>query len=289
MGLFLVLTRMAEVIKHIIIGIVQGLTEFLPVSSTAHIRIVPALLGWDDPGAAVTAVTQLGTLAAVLLFFRKDLVQLGSAGVQSVVQFNMRNQWDERLKRDMRLAWFIVLGTLPIGVLGLAFKQTIETDFRSLELIAWSLIGLAILLGIAEVVAKHRRSMEEMNFMDTQLIGLAQAVALIPGSSRSGTTITAGLFLGLTREAAARFSFLLSIPAVLASGLLELKDLVKHGIGDAGLLNLFLATAVAGIVGYASIAFLLKWLQTRSTLVFIAYRIILGAVIMYLAREGIIQ
>jgi len=278
-----------EVLKNVVIGLIQGLTEFLPISSTAHVRIVPALLGWDDPGASVTAVTQLGTLAAVILFFRKDLVQLGWAAIRSVVGFGQRDQWDDRTKQHVRLAWFIVLGTLPIGVLGLAFKNTIETDFRSLKLIAWSLIGLAIILAIAEVVAKHRRSLEKMNFADTQIIGLAQAAALIPGSSRSGTTITAGLFLGLTRETAARFSFLLSIPAVMASGLLELKDLIQQGIGDAGLFNLLVATAVAGIVGYATIAFLLKWLQTRSTLVFIVYRIVLGILILYLAGEGIIK
>lgn len=278
-----------DLIQSLVIGIVQGLTEFLPISSTAHVRIIPSLLGWNDPGAAVTAVTQLGTLAAVLVYFRNDLLSLMLAGTRSVAQFNRRDEWDEATVRQVKLAWFIVLGTLPIGVLGLLFKHQIENDLRSLAIIGWSLIGLAVLLALAEVVAKHRRKIEDMNFIDTQVIGFAQAVALIPGSSRSGVTITAGLFLGLSRESAARFSFLLSVPAILASGLLELKDLLQHGIGDEGLFNLIVATVVAGIVGYLSIAFLIRWLQTRSTLIFIVYRIALGILILYLSGNQIIK
>lgn len=278
-----------DLFQSLIIGIVQGLTEFLPISSTAHVRIIPSLLGWNDPGAAVTAVTQLGTLAAVLVYFRNDLLSLMQAGMRSVAQFNRRDEWDEATVRQVKLAWFIVLGTLPIGVLGLLFKHQIENDLRSLAIIGWSLIGLAVLLALAEIVAKHRRKIEDMNFIDTQVIGFAQAVALIPGSSRSGVTITAGLFLGLSRESAARFSFLLSVPAILASGLLELKVLLQHGIGDEGLFNLIVATVVAGIVGYLSIAFLIRWLQTRSTLIFIVYRIALGIVILYLSGQQIIK
>lgn len=278
-----------DLFQSLIIGIVQGLTEFLPISSTAHVRIIPSLLGWNDPGAAVTAVTQLGTLAAVLVYFRNDLLSLMLAGTRSVAQFNRRDEWDEATVRQVKLAWFIVLGTLPIGVLGLLFKHQIENDLRSLAIIGWSLIGLAVLLALAEIVAKHRRKIEDMNFIDTQVIGFAQAVALIPGSSRSGVTITAGLFLGLSRESAARFSFLLSVPAILASGLLELKDLLQHGIGDEGLFNLIVATVVAGIVGYLSIAFLIRWLQTRSTLIFIVYRIALGIMILYLSGQQIIK
>jgi undecaprenyl-diphosphatase len=278
-----------DLFQSLIIGLVQGLTEFLPISSTAHVRIIPSLLGWNDPGAAVTAVTQLGTLAAVLIYFRNDLFMLTSAGVKSIVQFGRRTEWDDTVIRNTKLFWFITLGTLPISVLGLVFKNQIENDLRSLSIIGWSLIGLAALLALAEVLAKHRRKVDEMTFFDTQVIGFAQAIALIPGSSRSGVTITAGLFLGLTRESAARFSFLLSIPAVLASGLLELKDLVKHGLGNEGLLNLIVATLVAGIVGYLSIAFLLHWLQTRSTLIFIVYRIALGILILYLSGLGIIH
>jgi undecaprenyl-diphosphatase len=278
-----------DVFQSVIIGLIQGLTEFLPVSSTAHVRIIPALLGWNDPGAAVTAVTQLGTLAAVLVFFRHDLLQLMTAGIKSIVQFDQRSQWNAETTRQVKLAWFIVLGTLPVGILGLLFKHQIENDFRSLEIIGWSLIILAVVLAAAEVAARHQRKLEEMNFTDTQVIGLAQAVALIPGSSRSGVTITAGLFLGLTRESAARFSFLLSAPAVLASGLFELKELIKNGIGEAGLFDLAVATIVAAVVGYLTIAGLLKWLQTRSTMVFIVYRILLGSLILFMASHNMVH
>lgn len=278
-----------DLIQSLVIGIVQGLTEFLPISSTAHVRIIPSLLGWNDPGAAVTAVTQLGTLAAVLIYFRNDIFKLTRAGALSVIQFGRRGEWDDRMINETKLFWFIALGTLPIGVLGLMFKHQIETDLRSLTIIGWSLIGLAVLLALAEVAAKHRRKLDDMNFIDTQVIGFAQAVALIPGSSRSGVTITAGLFLGLTRESAARFSFLLSVPAILASGLLELKDLLQYGIGEEGLSNLIIATLVAGVVGYLSIAFLIRWLQTRSTLIFIIYRIALGILILYLSGHQIIR
>lgn len=278
-----------DLFQTVVIGMVQGLTEFLPISSTAHVRIVPSLLGWEDPGAAVTAVTQLGTLAAVLVFFRRELHDLLLHGIRSVSQMKNRHQWTPEQVRKIRLFWYIVLGTLPIAVFGLAFKHKIETDLRSLVIMATSLIVLAVILGIAELVAKHRRRIEDMNFMDTQWIGLAQAVALIPGVSRSGVTITAGLFCGLTREAAARFSFLLSVPAILASGLLELVDLWLGGLGQAGLFNLLMATATAGMVGYLSIAFLIRWLQTHSTLIFIVYRIGLGILIWWLVSESIIQ
>ncbi len=275
--------------QSLIIGIVQGLTEFIPISSTAHVRIIPALFGWDDPGAAVTAVTQLGTLLAVLIYFRKDIIHLSAAGWVSVFQFKQRSLWNEQLRTQVRLFWYIMAGTIPIGICGLAFKKIIEDDLRSLWIISASLIVLAILLALAERLAKHNRKISDMNFTDTQIIGLAQAVALIPGSSRSGVTMTAGLFLGLTREAAARFSFLLSIPAVLASGLFELKDLAETGFGQMSMFNLVLATAAAAVVGYASIAFLLKWLQTRTMWVFIIYRVFAGLLIIYLLLQGWIQ
>ncbi len=275
--------------QSLIIGIAQGLTEFIPISSTAHVRIIPALFGWDDPGAAVTAVTQLGTLLAVFVFFRKDILRLNLAGIQSLIGYRRRGTWTPELRGDIRLFWFIVIGTIPIGVFGLLFKDMIEHDFRSLWIISGSLIGLAILLALAEKLAKHHRNMDGLTFIDTQLIGLAQAAALIPGVSRSGVTITAGLFLGLTRETAARFSFLLSIPAVLTSGLFELKELAETGFGPMSPLNLLLATVAAGVVGYASIAFLLKWLQTRTTWLFILYRIFAGLLIIYLLLQGWIE
>ncbi|MCB0833602.1 MAG: undecaprenyl-diphosphatase UppP [Bacteroidetes bacterium] len=275
--------------QAIIIGLVQGLTEFIPISSTAHIRIIPSLLGWNDPGAAVTAVTQLGTLAAVFVYFRKEVVSLSMAAWTSIIDFRSRQNWSEEQKSNTKLAWFIALGTVPIGILGLTFKHQIETDLRDLRIIGGSLIVLAILLAIAEVIAKHRRNVSEMTLVDTQIIGLAQAIALIPGASRSGVTITAGLFIGLTRPSAARFSFLLSIPAVLASGLLELKELIVMGTGNAALGTLAMATLVAGVSGYASIAFLLRWLQTRSTFLFIWYRLFLGTLILWLSAASLIR
>lgn len=276
-------------LQALIIGIVQGLTEFLPVSSTAHVRIVPSLLGWEDPGAAVTAVTQLGTLAAVFIYFWNDWTGLLKAGVISVTGFSGRHSWTPDFTHQVRLAWFIVLGTVPIGVCGLLFKDYIENEWRSLYIIGGALIALAVLLAVAETAARHLRTIRDMTFRDTQWVGLAQALALIPGVSRSGVTLTAGLFIGLTRESAARYSFLLSIPAITASGLLELKDLIENGFGGIGLFNLVLATLAAGVVGYASIAFLIRWLQTRSTLIFIVYRIVIGAVIIGLAYAGIIR
>lgn len=276
-------------LEAIVIGVVQGLTEFIPISSTAHVRIVPALLGWADPGAAVTAVTQLGTLGAVLVFFRSDIVHLTRAAFVSVTSYHRRRDWNERTRADVRLAWLIALGTIPIGICGILLKDVIENEFRSLTIIAGSLIGLAILLALAEWISTRRRAMHDMGLVDTQIVGWAQALALIPGVSRSGVTITAGLFIGLTRETAARFSFLLSIPAVLASGLFELRDLFEKGLGGEGLINLAVATIVAGVAGYASIAFLIKWLQTRSTLIFILYRIVLGLLILVLVNMGMIE
>jgi undecaprenyl-diphosphatase len=271
-----------DLFQAVILGIVQGLTEFLPVSSTAHLRIVPALLGWSDPGAAFTAVTQIGTMAAVLLYFRNDLLRLSRAFTRSALQLRPFES------ADARLAWFILLGTIPIGILGLLLKDHIETSFRSLHVIAASLIGLALLLYVAERIGRRTRSVEQIGWLDAMLIGFAQAVALVPGSSRSGTTITAGLFVNLTREAAARYSFLLSIPAVTLSGMYELyqmRDLLAGNLGTA----LVVATAVAGVVGYASIDFLLRFLRTHSTYLFIAYRVSLGLLIFLLLALNILQ
>ncbi|MDT8322943.1 MAG: undecaprenyl-diphosphate phosphatase [Bacteroidota bacterium] len=258
--------------EAIVLGIVQGLTEFLPISSTAHLRIVPALLGWDDPGVAFTAVTQIGTLIAVFVYFRQDIATLGRAFLRSIIRLRpFENE-------EARMAWWIMFGTIPIGVFGLLFKDVIETDLRSLHVVAGSLIVLAMLLAAAEYIGKRRRKITSMRLLDTQLIGLAQALALIPGASRSGTTITAGLFLHLKREDAARFSFLLSIPAITLSGVYQLYQLRDQLFGDFGI-ALFVAVAVSGIVGYLSIAFLLQYLRTHSTLLFIVYRIAIGTMI----------
>ena len=282
-------------LEAIVLGIVQGLTEFLPISSTAHLRIVPAFAGWEDPGAAFTAVTQLGTLAAVLLFFRKDLLRIARAWVRSLGQAEggralRGDRAGPPLDRDARLGWYIVLGTVPIGLLGVIFKDQVETGARNLYLIAGALIVLGLVLLLAERVGSRDRGMEEIRTADGFTVGIAQALALIPGVSRSGATITAGLFMGLDRAAAARFSFLLSVPAVVLSGLLELGSILSGEEGQSTTVAaLVVATLLAFLTGYASIAFLLRFLATHSTRVFVAYRVGLGAVVLALLAAGAIE
>src|SRR6478736_3677803 len=230
-----------DAIQAIVLGIVQGLTEFLPISSTAHLRIVPAFLGWDDPGAAFTAVIQLGTMAAVLLYFRKDLWRIITTWFKSLYTPELRGEL------DARMGWYIGLGTIPIGVFGLIFKDQIESGAR----------------------------------------GLSQALALVPGVSRSGSTISAGLFAGFDRESAARYSFLLSIPAVVLSGLFEARKIGEPGGAD--FVPTLIATVLAFIVGYASIAWMLRWLTSHSTVVFVVYRVGLGALVLVLTAAGAIS
>jgi undecaprenyl-diphosphatase len=268
-------------LEAIVLGIVQGLTEFLPISSTGHLRIVPAFLGWDDPGAAFTAVTQLGTLAAVLLYFRHDLRRIAVAWVHS-----LRNP-EVRRTTDARLGWYILLGTIPIGIFGFAFADQIEHEARNLSLIGTTLIVLGLILLAAERSGKRERDLDDLNVRDGIAIGFAQALALIPGVSRSGATLTAGLFLNLERAAAARYSFLLSVPAVVLSGLFELKDI--GGEGGAGFGPTAIATALAFVSGYLAIAFMLRFLQTNSTLVFVVYRVVLGALVLSLVAAGAIS
>ena len=270
-------------LQAIILGLIQGLTEFLPISSTAHLRVVPALLGWPDPGAAFTAVTQLGTLLATFVYFWGDIRSLTFGTIQGL----RSGQPFEH--PQSRLALGILVGTIPIGVLGLLFKKAIERDLRSLQVVAAALILLAIILSIAELIATHKRGMEEMTFLDAVLIGVGQAAALIPGASRSGSTITAGLFLGLNRETAARFSFLLSIPAVAAAGILELRTIIKEKELSGILAPTIVATIVAFISGLAAIAFLVRFLASRSTGVFIVYRIVLGVALLVMLSRGILQ
>ena len=273
-----------SVIESIVLGIVQGLTEFLPISSTAHLRIVPAFLGWEDPGAAFTAVTQLGTMAAVLLYFRHDLWRIARAWVAG-----LRDE-SRRRELDSRLGWYILLGTIPIGIFGLVFKDQIETGARDLYLIGTTLIVLGLVLLAAEKVGTRERDIDRINARDGMIIGLAQAAALVPGVSRSGATISAGLFLGFNREAAARYSFLLSVPAVVLSGLFELRGIVsgdEHT--DTTALSLVLATGMAFVVGYASIAFLLRYLARHTTIVFVVYRVVLGALVLVLVSAGAIS
>ena len=269
-----------DAIQAIVLGIVQGLTEYLPVSSTAHLRIVPAFLGWEDPGAAFTAVTQLGTLAAVLLYFRTDLLRIATTWLRSLRDPALRGSL------DARMGWYIILGTIPIAVFGFVFSDQIESGARELYLIGTTLIVLGLLLLYAEHVARRNRGLEDIRRRDGIVIGFAQAAALVPGVSRSGATITAGLFLGFDRESAARYSFLLSVPAVVLSGLFE----IRH-IGDedgAGAVPTLIATVLAFVVGYASIAFLLRWLAHHSTAIFVAYRVVLGTVVLVLTAAGVI-
>jgi undecaprenyl-diphosphatase len=267
--------------EAIVLGIVQGLTEFLPISSTAHLRIVPAFAGWDDPGAAFTAVVQLGTLAAVLLYFREDLWRIARASLTAL------RDPRERRSTDARLGLYIVLGTIPIGLFGLIFKDQIETGARNLTLIGCTLIALGLLLLAAERRASHRRTLDDLQARDGWIIGLAQAAALVPGVSRSGSTLTAGLFLGFDRVAAARYSFLLSVPAVVLSGLFEARKI--GGPHSPAAVPTIIATLLAFVVGYASIAWMLRYLVRHSTAVFVAYRVALGALVLVLTAAGAIS
>ncbi len=269
-----------DAFQAIVLGIVQGITEFLPISSTAHLRIVPAFAGWEDPGAAFTAVTQLGTMAAVLIYFRHDLWNIARAWTLSL------RDPQHRGTLDARLGWYILLGTIPIGVFGLAFDTQIETHARNLILIGCMLIALGISLFVSEKTATHERGIESLTLRDGMVIGLAQAAALVPGVSRSGATITAGMFLGLERAAAARYSFLLSVPAVVLAGLFQLKDIGGEGSAPAG--ATIIATALAFVTGYAAIAFLLRFLANNTVTVFVAYRLVLGIVVLALVAAGVI-
>lgn len=265
-----------------VLGVVQGLTEFLPISSTAHLRVVPAFAGWSDPGAAVSAIIQLGTMAAVVLFFWRDLVRILGAWFATVV---LRRR-SESSRADSRMGWFIIAGTIPISVFGLAFKDHIETSARDLRLIGATLIVLGALMWACDKAFPQTKAVSDLNLRSAMFFGLAQALALIPGVSRSGATITAGRAMGFSREAAARYSFLLSIPAVVLSGALEAVS--AGGSGAVAWGPTLLATVIAFIVGYASIAWLLKWLVTHSTAMFAGYRILLGATVLLLVANGAI-
>ena len=272
---------MEKILEGILYGIIQGLTEFIPISSTAHVRVVPALLGWEDPGAAYTAVIQIGTLLATLLYFREDIGNLIKGFFNALKSRNFSDPY-------ARLSILIIIGSIPISFFGLTLKKYIEGDFRGLYVISASLILLAVLLYIAEKVADHKKDLKEITILDGIIIGFAQAVALIPGSSRSGTTITAGLFCGLKRETAARYSFLLSIPAVALSGVYELYS-ERSELLNENMFGLIISTLVSGIVGYFAIAFLINYLKTRSNLLFIIYRIVLGIIILVLLSMGVLQ
>lgn len=252
------------ILQAAVLGLVQGITEFLPISSTAHLRLVPALLSWPDSGAAFTAVIQLGTLLAVVGFFVRDLARMVAAAARP----------DTRRSLDARLLLYIVVGTVPIGVAGLLGRHAIEGPLRSIAVIATMLIVVGVVMAIVEKTARFERAIEAITLRDALLVGLAQALALVPGTSRSGITLVAAMLLGFRRDAAARFSFLLSIPAVAAAGVFELPKLMHdQTIGTGALVT---GLTVAAVSGYASVAWLLRFLRTRTTLGFVIYRIVLG-------------
>jgi undecaprenyl-diphosphatase len=268
-------------LQAIILGISQGLTEFLPISSTAHTLIVSRLLGWPDPGAAFTAVTQVGTELAVVIYFRNDIARILKAWFASLTKA------DQRSNPDAKMGWYVIIGTIPIGIAGLAFKSSIETTARNLWLVAGSLIVMGILLGLADRYAKHTKSEVNLNTKNAILFGLGQALALIPGVSRSGATITAGLAMGFKRDVAARYSFLLAIPAVFASAALTAGDIASDDFVNWP--ATIAATVVAFVVGYFVIAGLMKYLQTRTFLPFVIYRIGLGTLLLVLLATGVLS
>jgi undecaprenyl-diphosphatase len=271
-----------SVLEAIVLGIAQGLTEFLPISSTAHLRIVPAFAGWDDPGALFTAVIQLGTMVAVVIYFWRDLMRITTTWLSSLRRPELRGEL------DARMGWYVIIATIPIGVVGLAFNDQIETGARNLYLIGAVLIAAGLVLAVADRVGRRVRDLGDVRRRDAVWVGIAQALALIPGTSRSGATITAGLFLGLQREAAARFSFLLSIPAIVLSGLYGLTELIT-GDDSVSFGALALATVVAFVFGYVSIAFLLRYLANHSMMIFVVYRVVLGVIVLALAGAGTIS
>ncbi len=276
--------------QAILLGLVQGLTEFIPISSTAHLTLAGKTIGVIDPNhpqqwTAFIAVIQLGTLLAVFVYFWSDIISITRGFILANLALIRKQPVEDAHRQQSRLGWFVILGSIPIAVIGLAFKDIIEGELtKNLWVIASSLIGLALILAIAEMVASQKRDMETLRLTDALAVGVAQVFALIPGSSRSGTTITGGLLAGIKREAAARFSFLLSIPAIAASGLLEFREVLRAH--DAEWTPIIVATIVAAISGYLSIAFLLRFLQKHTTFLFVIYRIALGVLIIALLMTG---
>ncbi len=273
---------MNEIIKAIVLGIVQGLTEFLPISSTAHIRIVPALFGWEDPGAAYTAVIQIGTMLAVIIYFLKDLF--------NIYRTVLLNLFKGKFITDTnsKLGWYIIIGTIPIGVFGLLFEKLIENEFRSLYVITFSLIFFALLLALAEKFSSKKLDISNITFLKALIVGFAQVFALVPGASRSGVTITGGLFAGFNRETAARFSFLLSVPAVFLSGVYEFYKILPV-LNVQSSISLLIATVFSFLSGIVAIEFLLRYLKTHSTFVFIWYRIALAILLLILINSNFIK
>lgn len=306
-------------IQALVLGLVQGLTEFLPISSSAHLRIVSAVFFGDDAGASFTAVTQLGTEAAVLVYFAKDIVRIVRAWFTTLLMrwrersgqtvplseqptrklplitgdyaADLRNDEDSQRELDYRIGWYVIIATIPIGVIGFVLKDQIRTGARNLWLVSFMLIAFALVIAAAEYYGRKTRPLEQITTRDGLIMGFAQCLALVPGVSRSGATSAAGLFLGLEREAAVRFSFLLAIPAVTASGLFSLPDAFEpagEGLNASGA-QLLVATVLAFVVGYASVAWLLKFVARHSLDWFVGYRILLGLTVMILLATGTVS
>lgn len=270
-----------DFLQAVVLGVIQGLTEFLPISSSAHLAIFPKFFGWDDPGAAYTAVVQIGTEIAVVLYFWRDIWTIGSGWVRGLFSAAARQA------PEWRMGWFVIIGSLPIVLLGLALQNLIDREFRNLWVIGTMLIVLGVVLGIAERVGRKTSPIENLTMRHAVLLGVAQAGALVPGVSRSGATISMGLFLGYERAAATRYAFLLAIPAVLGAGIYKLKD-IPGGENAYGVGPTIVGTVVSFIVGIAVIHWLLKFVSTRSFMPFVYYRIVLGVLVLGLLSFGAI-
>lgn len=286
-------------LEAIVLGLVQGLTEFLPISSSAHLRVMGELAGWGDPGATFTAITQLGTELAVVLYFRRQIGRIIARWFQSLgARGGRRSAGVQKGDPDVRMGWLIIVGTVPIVIAGFLLQDTIRTAFRSLWIVAIVLIVFGVLLGLADRLGRRSRTLEQITYRDGILIGLAQMLALVPGVSRSGASTSAGLALGYDRPAAAQFSFLLAVPAVFGAGLYETYTaLTCDPVADAadgcgvgyGMPETVVATIVAFGVGLAVIAFLMNYIKTRSFAPFVIYRIVLGVVLLVLLALGVLQ
>ena len=270
-------------LQVVVLSILQGLTEFLPVSSSGHLAIASRVFFDDDAGASFTAVSQLGTEAAVLVYFARDIVRIVKAWWAGLFDAVRRNA-------DYWLGWWVIIGSIPIGVIGLLFKDQIRTGARNLWLVATALIVFSLVIAAAEYAGRQSRRVEQLTWKDSIIVGVAQCLALVPGVSRSGATISAGLFLGMERELAARFGFLLAIPAVFASGLFSLPDAfapVGEGMAASGA-KLLISTVIAFVVGFAAVAWFLRFLVRHSMYWFVGYRIVLGVVVLVLLSTGVV-
>lgn len=271
-----------DLLRSVLLGIVQGLTEFLPISSSAHLAIVPQLLGWGDPGAAYTAVVQIGTELAVVLYFWRDIWTIGSGWVKGLFSAEARQA------SEWRMGWFIIIGSTPIVILGLLLEDLIDSEFRNLWFIGAMLIGMGLVLGLAEKLGRKTKPIADLSTRDAILLGFAQSCALVPGVSRSGATISMGLFLGYERQAATRYAFLLAIPAVVGAGVYKLKD-IPGGENAYGTVPTLVGTAVSFVVGLAVIHWLLKYVSNHSYKPFVIYRVALGSLVLILLAAGVLN